>query len=399
MYWIATFIWDMCLYTILTGTVILSFFCYGKESAKIFVDNGEATFAVFLLVWLYGASSIPLCYIYSLAFENHSTAQISIMTINFMTGFVAVFAYFIMISIPSTQHLGQQLVHLFRMFPPYNIGEGLIAISSAYFENNILGNNLSYLGFYVTGRNILYMTCEAIGYFCFVLLTESTYVRNVYSRIEKIVTQIVIRLSRADPSTSKEEDSDVISEGTHAETIVQDTKLLKQYPLVVKNLVKTYPPSFGDTLKNKIQPKRAVRSVSLACSMGERFGLLGINGAGKTTTLGILTGDIQCTSGEAYINGIDLSDRETSQLIGYCPQIDPLLDLMTGYETLWFFGRVRGIEKSLLISRCNQLIKDVGLSNYANKPCGQYSGGNKRKLSLAIALIGNPMVLFLDEVS
>jgi ATP-binding cassette subfamily A (ABC1) protein 3 len=78
--------------------------------------------------------------------------------------------------------------------------------------------------------------------------------------------------------------------------------------------------------------------------------------------------------------------------------VDPILDLMSGYETLWFFGRVRGIDPVVLEERCWTLIRDVGLSKFANKPCGQYSGGNKRKLSLAVALIGDPKVLFLDEV-
>lgn len=122
LYWIATYVWDMILYSILALTILLTFYCYGKQASRIFVDDGEATLAVFLLLILYGASAIPLSYLYSLLFDNHSTAQISIMTINFITGFVAVFAYFIMISIPSTKSLGEQLVHLFRLFPPYNIG-------------------------------------------------------------------------------------------------------------------------------------------------------------------------------------------------------------------------------------------------------------------------------------
>jgi ATP-binding cassette, subfamily A (ABC1), member 3 len=100
----------------------------------------------------------------------------------------------------------------------------------------------------------------------------------------------------------------------------------------------------------------------------------------QSTTLSILTGDIQPTQGEAYIAGLPLSDPSTRSLIGYCPQTDPLLDLMTGYETLWFFGRVRGIESVALHHRCLELIDQVGLTKHAFKPCGSYSGGNKRCL-------------------
>lgn len=79
--------------------------------------------------------------------------------------------------------------------------------------------------------------------------------------------------------------------------------------------------------------------------------------------------------------------------------MDPLLDLMTGYEMLWFFGRIRGMDPILLEQRVQSLIDQVGLRPFANKICGRYSGGNKRKLSLAVALIGDPSVLLLDEPS
>ena len=73
---------------------------------------------------------------------------------------------------------------------------------------------------------------------------------------------------------------------------------------------------------------------------------------------------------------------------------------MNAYETLWFYGRIRcNIPEVVLQSRISKLIKDVGLTLYAHRPCGHYSGGNKRKLSLALALIGDPKVLFLDEPS
>ena len=72
---------------------------------------------------------------------------------------------------------------------------------------------------------------------------------------------------------------------------------------------------------------------------------------------------------------------------------------MNSYETLWFFGRIRGIPEAILKKRIDTLIQDVGLSKHAHRPCGNYSGGNKRKLSLAIALIGDPQLLLLDEPS
>jgi ABC-type multidrug transport system ATPase subunit len=125
----------------------------------------------------------------------------------------------------------------------------------------------------------------------------------------------------------------------------------------------------------------------------------GVNGAGKSSTLNVLTGDIAPTGGEIFVAGRPLSDPRTRIAIGYCPQTDPLFDLMTARETLWFYGRIRGIGKDLLHRKVEELVKQVGLTKFAHRCSGTYSGGNKRKLSLAISLIGSPRVLLLDEPS
>lgn len=130
-----------------------------------------------------------------------------------------------------------------------------------------------------------------------------------------------------------------------------------------------------------------------------------VNGAGKTTTLGVLTGDIAPTGGEAYVAGHDVSGdtpggvASARKHIGYCPQVDPLLDLMTGRETLRMFGRLRGIPDERLDSTVGQLLDRLTLTPHADKASQSYSGGNKRKLSLGVALIGDPRVLMIDEAS
>ena len=83
--------------------------------------------------------------------------------------------------------------------------------------------------------------------------------------------------------------------------------------------------------------------------------------------------------------------------MGYCPQFDPLIDQMTVLETMQMFGRLRGIKPSLLKKTCISLIHLLTLEEHANKMCYTLSGGNKRKLSVAISLIGSPLVILLDE--
>lgn len=83
--------------------------------------------------------------------------------------------------------------------------------------------------------------------------------------------------------------------------------------------------------------------------------------------------------------------------MGYCPQIDPLIDQMTVFETLEFFARLRGIRKELRFNTSVSLMRLFDLVEHKNKMCYTLSGGNKRKLSVALALIGSPNVILLDE--
>lgn len=124
-------------------------------------------------------------------------------------------------------------------------------------------------------------------------------------------------------------------------------------------------------------------------------------GAGKTTLLSILTADQNATSGDALICGAScVRDRAVVQrLIGYCPQFDPLLDLLTGREQLQMYARLKGLPEAEVVRVADSTLRRVGLGPFADRLSGQYSGGNKRKLSLAIALVGNPRVVYLDEPS
>jgi len=134
---------------------------------------------------------------------------------------------------------------------------------------------------------------------------------------------------------------------------------------------------------------------------GEIFGFLGTNGAGKTTTLGMLTGVHKASKGTATICGIPITNQlKCRQKIGFCPQFDAIFNLLSSREHLELYCSLKGIrEKVTRNAMINTLITDLGLTQYADQAAGQYSGGNKRKLSCAIALIGDPEVVILDEPS
>ncbi|CAG2173938.1 unnamed protein product, partial [Oppiella nova] len=140
--------------------------------------------------------------------------------------------------------------------------------------------------------------------------------------------------------------------------------------------------------------------ISFVVNKEECFGLLGTNGSGKTTTFRLLTGDLNADSGNAYLGSdADLltNKRQFYSRVGYCPQNDALLDGLTGRQTLVFFGRIRGVERKALEKFVSNICVLFELKAILDKRVTTYSGGNRRKLSLAVALIGRPLVLLLDE--
>ncbi|KAI0003179.1 P-loop containing nucleoside triphosphate hydrolase protein [Xylariaceae sp. FL0662B] len=142
----------------------------------------------------------------------------------------------------------------------------------------------------------------------------------------------------------------------------------------------------------------AVDDVSLGLQPGEILALLGPNGAGKTTTVNMVRGDLTPTSGKIYLEGIDVqkNTRLAQKHLGVCPQFDAL-DTLTVREHLQFYARCKGVTD--VEADVSYVLRRVGLSAHAHKLAAKLSGGNKRKLSLAIALLGNPPVLLLDEPS
>ncbi|KAL6660903.1 hypothetical protein ACP70R_000287 [Stipagrostis hirtigluma subsp. patula] len=167
--------------------------------------------------------------------------------------------------------------------------------------------------------------------------------------------------------------------------------------IICHNLRKVYPG------KNGNPDKIAVRELSLALRKGECFGMLGPSGAGKTSFINIMIGLVTPTYGTAYTDGLDLRKNmnEIYANIGVCPQHDLLWETLTGTEHLMFYGRMKNLTGAALTKAVEESLKSVNLfySGFGDKSVSKYSGGMKRRLSVAIALIGNPKVVYMDELS
>jgi len=155
----------------------------------------------------------------------------------------------------------------------------------------------------------------------------------------------------------------------------------------VKNLTKYY-----DKLL-------ALDHINFEVRRGEVFGFLGPNGAGKTTTIRILTGLAQPTEGSAKLNGKDIVKQtvEAKKIIGVVTEDSNLYDELSVIDNLRFAGELYDIAKSARENRSRELLKILGLENKKDAKFNKLSKGMKRKVTIAAALVHNPLILFLDE--
>ncbi|OGF82419.1 hypothetical protein A3B18_03700 [Candidatus Giovannonibacteria bacterium RIFCSPLOWO2_01_FULL_46_13] len=161
--------------------------------------------------------------------------------------------------------------------------------------------------------------------------------------------------------------------------------------LEVQNLIKKY--------KSKGFEKVAVNDVSFEVKRGEFFGFLGPNGAGKTSTISCITGTAKITSGTIKVFGYDVVEdyREARKKIGIAPQEFNIDIFAKPKDILYFVAGYFGIPKKERLDRIDQVIKDLGLESYTDRKFMELSGGYKRRVMLARAMVHDPDLLILDE--
>lgn len=140
-------------------------------------------------------------------------------------------------------------------------------------------------------------------------------------------------------------------------------------------------------------------NLNLQVKKGERFGLFGPNGAGKTTLMNLMTGVLQVNKGSIALLGhpIGHQSKEVNKLFGFVPQDFSFYQELSPAENLEFFGAWAGLDQQQINQRTTELLEILGLADVRNKAVEKFSGGMKRRVNLAIGVIHNPQVLFLDE--
>ena len=152
-----------------------------------------------------------------------------------------------------------------------------------------------------------------------------------------------------------------------------------------------------EKLSKSFGEQKVLDKIDFNLESGEIVGLIGPSGSGKSTLIKTMLGMEKADEGEALVLNYKMPKREILSNIGYMAQSDALYEMLTGYENLEFFGKMKGVPSDKLKKEIEYIAEIVDLTNDLKKLVSKYSGGMKRRLSLAIALIGSPELLILDE--
>uniref|UniRef100_UPI00398F68CF ATP-binding cassette sub-family A member 13-like n=1 Tax=Pristiophorus japonicus TaxID=55135 RepID=UPI00398F68CF len=387
VYWITNFLYDMVYYLVPVVLCICVFAAF-QFSAFTYHENLGATS---LLLILFGFATLPWMYLLSRFFSSPDVAFITFVAINLVLGLCTILAAYLprFLALLTNQ---EQLLRIysvlrwaFIIFPQFCLSFGLIELSYNQLKFDLTQN-------FGVNSYVSPFEMEFLGWVFVAITLEGCFFLSIRLLFQGNLLHKLRYKDSLHDTTSDNEDEDVRKErervlnGGASNDILQIHNLKKCYQLLNKKV-------------------KAVKGVTMGVPTGECFGLLGVNGAGKTTTFKMLTGDIGPSSGHAIIKTAAGSEQDIMNtdidgtLIGYCPQYDALDDYLTGWEHLYYYSRIRGMPEEMIKKHIHDLAHRLYLTSHVNEVVKTYSGGTKRKLATALALIGRPQVLLLDEPS
>ena len=340
---------------------------------------------------------ITMTYAISFVFESESGAQNGIILLNFILGALGSTVILLLRGLEDIKDAAKALQYILSLLPSFDFNFGYSMLLNKimiylvdypkewfFFEDSILLKKFNLLL-----SNIIFLVGGFVLYTTILILIEVFAYHSGKVDDSKLSTEINDSkvLNEIEIANNDSERIGVTDENGQSNKI--------EYAIKIKNLKKDY--STGMCSK----PTTAIKNMSFCVQPGECFGLLGLNGAGKTTTFKCITQELSPTHGKIYINGRDMRNNfsELSSIFGYCPQFDAIFEYMTVYENLEFYGKIKGIKEDYLDKVINAMIEEMSLSEFTTKIAGRLSGGNKRKLSVAISFLCSPPIVLLDEPS
>nr|XP_043637169.1 ABC transporter A family member 7-like isoform X2 [Erigeron canadensis] len=396
----------MISYAYFLAISLLYMFCFvafgSVVGLKFFTLNDYSIQFVFYVIYV--NLQISLAFLVAALFSNVKTAAVVGYITVFASGLLggSFFQFFL-----QDKSFSRVWIVVMELYPGFSLYGGLYEFSQYAFTGNYMGTGGMRWGDLGDNNNgmrhvLIIMVVEWV-----VVLIIAYYIDQAVTSgngLRKFPLLFFLEKFTKKPSVSFRKPSlQRPGSKVHVELekpdVVQESifENATSHSIVCDNLKKVYPGRDGNP------EKFAVRGLSLAFSQGECFGMLGPNGAGKTSLINMMIGLIKPSSGTAYVQGLDIRTNmdQIYGNMGVCPQHDLLWETLTGREHLLFYGRLKNLKGSILTQAVEESLRSVNLFNggVADKQAGKYSGGMKRRLSVAISLIGDPKVVYMDEPS
>ena len=432
-YWISYFIFNYILYLI----TIIFFIIFGTYVFGLNLFKDSSFLLIFLTVFIWGFAQIGLAYFFQAFLSNGRTTSIIGYMIALWLTLTCACLNLALFVIPT------EAPYILNILPTFAICRIFFYMASYCGYESCIGdfknvnNELRYaLGYMMLGSVIF----TILGVYLHEVLPKQYGIRknpifciedeikNCQRKNDKTDDMIIdddnkkekeenddnnIKTNLIDNKNENEndenislsdnynplKDKEIEKEFVNVKDIIdKGERELRKYPLVCNGLTKIY----SSNLKSKDPKKKNKKSLdnfTICLKDNEIFGLLGPNGAGKTTFFSCLTGIYEPTSGSAFIRGHSIKTEleRSHEFIGYCPQFDLLWEDLSVENTLLFYSRIKNKEEIRINYMVEKILQDVKLTKFRKYLVRELSGGMKRRLSLGIALIGEPPIVFLDE--
>lgn len=370
LYWVSNFFFDICI----SLPIIIIFFV-----VSYFFASGMKSCALALSLTLLGFfwACLPFCYLLSLPYKSAASAEKNLTNVVMLLMLASMLVTFLLQQANVNTNIVNLLNYIIYLVPGYTVMDITYRIALLYAPNTLIPGIImpSAFSWDWCGKPLTYLFIEGLIFFILLIYIE----RWTWIKTDKVK----YNAEKYNPT-----DEDVAHEIERVHTTKNDA-------VCVDGVWKVYPGT------KKAAPVEACRDVTFGICEGDCFGLIGPNGAGKTSIISILMGTLGFNKGSCSVKGCPIPKKvkEAYTYLGYCPQFDVLFDCLTTYECLWFYGGIKGIDRKQLPSIIDQILQCLGLEEHRDKLTRDLSGGNKRRLCVAIAFMGNPQVIIMDEPS
>ncbi|XP_033219403.1 phospholipid-transporting ATPase ABCA1-like isoform X2 [Belonocnema kinseyi] len=431
LYWGTFFLFDFLIFIVSMILMLIGFYCM-DIALDLRLFYGTEMSIMLVLLTLFALNTLPFVYIFSFLERKTSTAitilailPLVVVVIESVIRWAIHFTLRDQLRLSEILRVVEKRVFMLMPFVSFFYGQvsffttaeknakcrrmptyfleldckNLKACCASHCTNGKCEKSLEYFGNFKEDGNLeeslLFLCLTPLFYFTILAILEHKIIPRFLSKyqnknpdvnqeMEELVKNEKISIASQISELKKQADATKMQNDGHSavNTVLDDNSIFLIYEL------SKYYGNFS-----------GVKEISFSIKKSECFGLLGVNGAGKSTTFRMLTGEEFANSGVMYLNGkeITVNRKEFLSQIGYCPQNSALIKSLNARDHLKLFACLRGVPKSQVSSEVEKWINRLKLNLCASQRSGTYSGGTQRRLSIAIALIGNPNLVLLDE--